>query len=59
MLGLIASVSIFISLVFWSMGAPWILPFALIESLLLAVAFICHVKAISDTYSTQPNKEVL
>ena len=47
-LGLIASVSIFISLVFWAIGAPFILPFALIESLLLLVAFLCHAKALCD-----------
>jgi uncharacterized membrane protein len=47
-LGLMASVSILISLVFWVMGAPLILPFALIESLLLAVAFVCHAKTRSD-----------
>ena len=35
---LITSVSIFLSLVFWSIGAPWILPFALIESLLSQLA---------------------
>ena len=48
MLGLIAGVSIFIGLVFWAMGAPWILPFALLESLLLLVAFVCHAKTRSD-----------
>lgn len=48
MLGLIASVSILIGIVFWVMGAPWILPFALLESLLLAVAFVCHAKAVCD-----------
>ncbi len=47
-LGLMASISILISLVFWVMGAPLILPFALIESLLLAVAFVCHAKTRSD-----------
>jgi uncharacterized membrane protein len=48
MIGLIAGVSIFIGLVFWAMGAPWILPFALLESLLLLVAFVCHAKTRSD-----------
>jgi uncharacterized membrane protein len=47
-ISLIAGVSIVISLVFWVMGAPLILPFALIESLLLAVAFVCHAKTRSD-----------
>jgi uncharacterized membrane protein len=47
-LGLIASVSICIGLVFWVMGAPLILPFALIESLLLVVAFVCHARAVCD-----------
>jgi len=47
-LGLVASVSILISLVFWVMGAPLILPFALIESLLLAVAFVCHARTRND-----------
>ena len=45
---LLAGVSILISLVFWVMGAPLILPFALIESLLLAVAFVCHARTRSD-----------
>lgn len=47
-LGLIAGVSICISLVFWVIGAPLILPFALLESLLLVVAFVCHAKAVCD-----------
>ncbi|MEY4725999.1 MAG: hypothetical protein RLZ36_626 [Pseudomonadota bacterium] len=47
-LGLIAGMSICIGLVFWVMGAPLILPFALIESLLLVVAFVCHAKAVCD-----------
>jgi uncharacterized membrane protein len=47
-IGLIAGVSIVISLVFWVMGAPLILPFALIESLLLAIAFVCHARTRND-----------
>lgn len=47
-LGLIASVSTCIGLVFWIMGAPLILPFALIESLLLVAAFVCHARAVCD-----------
>ena len=47
-LGLIACVSICISLVFWVIGASLILPFALLESLLLVVAFVCHAKAVCD-----------
>ena len=47
-LGLIAGVSICISLVFWVIGAPLILPFALLESLLLVFAFVCHAKAVCD-----------
>jgi uncharacterized membrane protein len=47
-LGLIAGVSIVISLVFWTMGAPWVLPFALVESALLVGAFWCHTKAMGD-----------
>jgi uncharacterized membrane protein len=47
-LGLIAGVSVLIGIVFWVMGAPWILPFALLESLLLAVAFVCHARAVCD-----------
>jgi uncharacterized membrane protein len=47
-LGLIAGVSICISLVFWVIGAPLILPFALLESLLLVVAFVCHARAVCD-----------
>jgi uncharacterized membrane protein len=47
-LGLMAGASILISLMFWVMGAPLILPFALIESLLLAGAFVCHARTRSD-----------
>jgi uncharacterized membrane protein len=47
-MGLVAGVSILIGFVFWLLGAPWILPFALIESLLLLVAFVCHAKTRSD-----------
>lgn len=47
-LGVIAGVSICISLVFWVIGAPLILPFALLESLLLVLAFVCHAKAVCD-----------
>ena len=47
-LGLIAGVSICISLVFWVIGAPLILPFALVESLLLVAAFLYHAKAMCD-----------
>lgn len=47
-LGLIASTSLFIGLVFWSMGVPWVLPFALIESLMLGMALVCHAKAVCD-----------
>jgi uncharacterized membrane protein len=47
-LGLVAGVSICIGLVFWVIGAPLVLPFALIESLLLVVAFVCHARAVCD-----------
>ena len=47
-LGLIAGVSICIGLVFWIIGAPLILPFALLESLLLLVAFVFHARAVCD-----------
>ncbi len=47
-LGVIAGVSICISLVFLVIGAPLILPFALVESLLLVLAFVCHAKEVCD-----------
>ena len=47
-LGLAAGVSICIGLVFWVIGVPLILPFALLETLLLMVAFVCHAKAVCD-----------
>jgi uncharacterized membrane protein len=47
-LGLIAGVSICISLVFWVIGAPLILPFALVEPLLMVAAFLYHAKAMCD-----------
>ena len=48
-LGLIAGVSLLIGLLFWAMGAPWVLPFSLLESLLLAVAFFIHAQTVCDT----------
>lgn len=47
-LGLVAGTSIFISLVFWVMGAPWVLPFALVETLVLGAAFLFHARTRSD-----------
>ena len=47
-LGLIASVSLAIGLLFWAMGAPWVLPFSLLESLLLAIAFFIHAQTVTD-----------
>jgi uncharacterized membrane protein len=47
-LALAAGTSIFISLVFWVMGAPWVLPFALVETLVLGVAFVFHARTRSD-----------
>jgi len=47
-LGLVAGTSIFISLVFWVMGAPWVLPFALVETLVLGAAFVFHARTRSD-----------
>jgi len=47
-LGLIAGVSICIGLVFWVIGAPLILPFALIESLLLVIAFLYHARSVCE-----------
>jgi uncharacterized membrane protein len=47
-LGLVAGTSIFISLVFWVMGAPWVLPFALVETLVLATAFVFHARTRRD-----------
>jgi uncharacterized membrane protein len=47
-LGMVGGVSICISLAFWVIGAPLILPFALLESLLLAIAFVYHARAVCD-----------
>ncbi len=47
-LGMVGGVSICIGLAFWVIGAPLILPFALLESLLLAVAFVCHARSVCD-----------
>ena len=47
-LALAAGTSIFISLVFWVMGAPWVLPFALVETLVLGAAFVFHARTRSD-----------
>jgi uncharacterized membrane protein len=47
-LGMVGGVSICIGLAFWVIGAPLILPFALLESLLLVVAFLCHARSVCD-----------
>ena len=47
-LGLVAGTSLLISLVFWVMGAPWVLPFALVETLVLGAAFVFHARTRSD-----------
>lgn len=47
-LGVIAGVSLLIGLLFWAMGAPWVLPFSLLESLLLAAAFFIHAQTVGD-----------
>ena len=47
-LGLIAGVSMLIGLFFWAMGAPWVMPFSLLESILLAVAFYIHAQTVCD-----------
>jgi uncharacterized membrane protein len=47
-LGLIVGVSISIGTLFWFIGVPWILPFALLETILIAIAFIIHAKSLSD-----------
>jgi len=47
-LGLIAGISISISIFFWFVGVPWILPFALLETILITIAFIIHAKSVCD-----------
>lgn len=47
-LGMVGGVSICIGLAFWAIGAPLILPFALLESLLLVLAFLCHARSVCD-----------
>lgn len=58
-LGLIAGLSVFISLVFWAMGAPWILPFALFETVVLLAAFVCHAKTVGGREGSLPSKSLL
>ena len=40
--GVLAGLSLTIGLVFWAMGAFFVLPFAQMETLLLAVTFLYH-----------------
>ncbi len=47
-LGLIAGASMLIGLLFWAIGAPWVLPFSLLESTLLAAAFFIHAQTARD-----------
>jgi uncharacterized membrane protein len=45
---LLAGLSVTIGLVFWAMGAFLVLPFALMETLLLAVTFLYHARSLAN-----------
>lgn len=45
---LLCGVSLSISGVFWVVGAPWVLPFALTEVLLLGVALVVYARHATD-----------
>lgn len=47
-LGLVVLVSLLIGVAFWRMGAPWVLPFAGLESLLVVAAFVVHARSVAD-----------
>lgn len=44
----LAGLSLTIGLVFWVMGAFLVLPFALMETLLLAVTFLYHARSLAN-----------
>ena len=52
-LGGLVGLSLFIAMAFWSVGAVWILPFSMLEVLVLAVAFVCHVRALGGDEKTK------
>jgi uncharacterized membrane protein len=46
--GVLAGLSLTIGLVFWAMGAFLVLPFALMETLLLAVTFLYQARSLAN-----------
>ena len=46
-LGGLSLLSLLIALGFWTVGAVWVLPFAMLEVLVLAAAFLCHARALA------------
>ena len=47
-LGSLIALSLVIGLAFWAMGAPWILPFAGLETVALLAAFVLHARTVND-----------
>ncbi len=46
--GVLAGLSVTIGLVFWALGAFLVLPFALMETLLLAFTFLYHARSLAN-----------
>jgi uncharacterized membrane protein len=46
--GALAVLSVTIGLLFWALGAFLVLPFALMETLLLAVTFLYHARSLAN-----------
>ena len=46
--GVLAGLSVTIGLVFWAMGATLVLPFAVMETLLLGVTFLYHARSLAN-----------
>lgn len=47
-MGVLAGLSLFIALGFWVVGAVCILPFSMLEVFVLAAAFICHARTLTQ-----------
>lgn len=57
-LGVVALASMTISLGFWWMGVPWVLPFACLEVLGLTVALLVYARCANDRETVRFSKEL-
>lgn len=57
-LGVVALASMTISLGFWSMGVPWVLPFACLEVLGLTIALLVYARYANDRETVRFSQEL-